>query len=58
MVTVATGRRSLFVARAAMLPKATPHCVLGDRKGEGGGRFAQLGIELSLFGTLPCGAPA
>lgn len=58
MVTVATGRHPLIVASAAMLLKATPHCVLGDGVREGGGRFAQLGIKLSLFGTLPGGAPA
>lgn len=58
MVTVATGCRPLIVPSAAVLLKATPHCVLGGGVREGGGRFAQLGIKLSLFGTLPCGAPA
>lgn len=58
MVTEATGRHPFIVASAAMLLRATPHSVLGDGVREGGGRFAQLGIELSLFGTLPCGAPA
>lgn len=55
MVTVAAGRRPLI---AAMLLEATTRCVLGDGIREGGGRFAQLGVKLSLFGTLPCGAPA
>lgn len=58
MVTVATGSRPLVVSSDAMLLKATPHCVFGAGVREGGGRLAQLGIKLSLFGTLPCGAPA
>lgn len=58
MVTVAAGRRPLIAASAAMLLEATTRCVLGDGIREGGGRFAQLGVKLSLFGTLPCGAPA
>ena len=32
--------------------------LLGAEGGEGAGSFAQLGIELSLFRTLPNGAPA
>lgn len=58
MVTISAWRHPLFVASAAMLLKAAPHCVLGEGVREGGGRFVQLGVKLSLFGTLPRGAPA
>lgn len=58
MVTVATARSPLIVASAAMLLKAAPHSVLGGRVREGSGRFAQLGIKLSLFRTLSGGDTA
>lgn len=58
MVAVVTGHCPLSVAGAAILLKAAPHCVLSDGVREGGGCFAQLGVKLSLFRTLPGGAPA
>lgn len=58
MVTVASGSCPLIAASAVMLLEADPLCVLSDGIREDGGCFAQLGIKLSLFGTLLCGAPA
>lgn len=56
VVVVTVSTRPLVVASATLVLGSAP-CQMQEVR-ESARRFAQLGVKLSLFGTLPGGAPA